>query len=553
MNWARQEGATWFNNSWGVSETTNTFSRTNFIAAYPALLSAFRNGVLYQRVYVWAAGNEGGNNAQLFAALPVHFPELASNWLAVANVSRATGELHSSSSACGNAAAWCLAAPGTAIQSTWIGGTDEYQVLTGTSMAAPAVTGALALVSESFPTLSSSQVVQRLLITAERSGVYANSNLYGQGLLDVERATRPVGELQMVSQNTLSLSGSNLQLGPAFGSGNPLAGVQAFASDSQGAGFLVDLGQPIYTPAYRHASSSALQNLGAAPVAVSNSGTGWHYRHADGRLASQVSTLMRTADYQLHWGQIDNLDVLHGQHAWVGRSQLQVSQHAPYWRQRPQEQSTALHQVYQQGALSWHVTALGSEIRQGLLAGLSLDISDNYTTRLEWGQMINQDGLLGSRGRGSYALDEDSQTRFLSLSGQWQQGDVRLMHSAHWGRSRGEGQGLLQRLGRVDSSSWQLAAQWNNWGLALQQPLRVESARSQVMLAQGYVGNQFNLQPVNLDLTPDGRQMDLEVFWRRDTGHSGDLRVSWVGSRQPGHQANAAPMQAILLQWQQGF
>ncbi|MCL5041397.1 MAG: hypothetical protein M1440_02820 [Gammaproteobacteria bacterium] len=120
-------------------------------------------------------------------------------------------------------------------------------------------------------------------------------------------------------------------------------------------------------------------------------------------------------------------------------------------------------------------------------------------------------GQLSSTERDSL-LDEDSQARFLSLSGQWQQGDVRLMHSAHWGRSHGEGQGLLQRLGRVDSSSWQLAAQWQSFGLALQQPLRVESARTQVMLAQGYVGNQFNLQPVNLDLTPDGRQLDLEVF-----------------------------------------
>lgn len=66
-------------------------------------------------------------------------------------------------------------------------------------------------------------------------------------------------------------------------------------------------------------------------------------------------------------------------------------------------------------------------------------------------------GQLSSTERDSL-LDAASQTRFLSLSGQWQQGDVRLMHSAHWGQSRGEGQGLLQRLGRVDSSSWQLAA-----------------------------------------------------------------------------------------------
>ena len=64
-----------------------------------------------------------------------------------------------------------LAAPGTAIASTYLGG--QYAYLTGTSMAAPAVAGAAALALAVRPGLSTAQLKSVLLSSADRLGSLA--------------------------------------------------------------------------------------------------------------------------------------------------------------------------------------------------------------------------------------------------------------------------------------------------------------------------------------------------------------------------------------------
>ena len=54
-----------------------------------------------------------------------------------------------------------LAAPGVDIKSTWNNG--SYNILTGTSMSAPLVTGALALYKVIHPGLSSQQIIEKLV------------------------------------------------------------------------------------------------------------------------------------------------------------------------------------------------------------------------------------------------------------------------------------------------------------------------------------------------------------------------------------------------------
>ncbi|MFN8006260.1 MAG: S8 family serine peptidase [Terriglobia bacterium] len=61
-----------------------------------------------------------------------------------------------------------LGAPGDYIYSTWYTSDSAYQVLSGTSMAAPYVSGVLALIKEQFPRDSYLQVRNRLLSSAER-------------------------------------------------------------------------------------------------------------------------------------------------------------------------------------------------------------------------------------------------------------------------------------------------------------------------------------------------------------------------------------------------
>ena len=64
----------------------------------------------------------------------------------------------------------------------------------GTSIAAPVVSGSLAVMKSLFrDQLSNTELVTRLFATANKTGIYANRAIYGQGLLDLGAATNPWG------------------------------------------------------------------------------------------------------------------------------------------------------------------------------------------------------------------------------------------------------------------------------------------------------------------------------------------------------------------------
>lgn len=86
-----------------------------------------------------------------------------------------------------------LLAPGTAINSTYLNGT--YQSMSGTSMATPAISGAVAVVHQLWPYMKGDQIAQVLLKTANKNLPNYSVATHGQGLLDLDKATQPIGNL----------------------------------------------------------------------------------------------------------------------------------------------------------------------------------------------------------------------------------------------------------------------------------------------------------------------------------------------------------------------
>jgi len=96
-----------------------------------------------------------------------------------------------------------LVAPGTNITSTY--GTG-YAMMSGTSMAAPVVSGSVAVLRQMWPHLRGDAIAKILLTTANKNLPNYNVNVYGQGMVDLERATRPVGTISVpVSANVQSV------------------------------------------------------------------------------------------------------------------------------------------------------------------------------------------------------------------------------------------------------------------------------------------------------------------------------------------------------------
>jgi hypothetical protein len=193
-------GARIINNSWNSSTPITETNAASIQAYYPYTLAFYRLLVQQGAAFVFAAGNQGMTQVGSFAGLPYLFPELQPGWLAVV-ATNSNGTLASFSNQCGVAAAYCLAAPGQNLVSTLGSG---YGIGSGTSFAAPEVSAAIALVMQHFPYLTAGQAAQIILATANKSGIYANQQLYGQGLLDIAAALMPTGTVTIPAANTIS-------------------------------------------------------------------------------------------------------------------------------------------------------------------------------------------------------------------------------------------------------------------------------------------------------------------------------------------------------------
>ena len=126
-----------------------------------------------------------------------------------------------------------------------------YTDVRGTSVAAPFVSGGLAVMRQLFrDQLSNPELVTRLFATADKTGIYSDSTIYGQGKMDLGAATSPVGVLEVpllfgtTTAAHASLNSTGLRLGAAFGDGlsEALDGGEFMALDDFGAPFWYGLG-----------------------------------------------------------------------------------------------------------------------------------------------------------------------------------------------------------------------------------------------------------------------------------------------------------------------
>lgn len=84
-------------------------------------------------------------------------------------------------------------APGVDVRSATNSSNTAYSLKSGTSMAAPHIAGAIALLRQFAPTLTGRQLLEALYYTAEDLGTAGEDNTYGMGLIDVYAAMLSLG------------------------------------------------------------------------------------------------------------------------------------------------------------------------------------------------------------------------------------------------------------------------------------------------------------------------------------------------------------------------
>ena len=265
-------------------------------------------------IFVQAAGNENGRECadrsyagcasgtleatspSFDAALPLwdRSGEVGKRWVAVVATDRENA-LADFSNRCGHAARWCLAAPGVDILAAYSGPNEAgrhvrtLRTFSGTSFAVPLVSGGLALMRHFFSdTLTMEEMLARMYATANKApdtvpegslcpehldtdGDRSDcelSSTHGQGLMDLERATRPVGAT--TGHGRLADAG-----GGAIA--DALAGVEPVVFDSLGYPFR----QPLEAQVTIAASApGSIPSFTAGDEAGRPSWAGLHWREA---------------------------------------------------------------------------------------------------------------------------------------------------------------------------------------------------------------------------------------------------------------------------------
>jgi hypothetical protein len=389
-----------------------------------------------------SAGNDGGANAQGYLDLN---GANRNGWLFVVALDAFDDgpRLADYSNRCGSIAmARCVAAMGT--QAT-VDVDGRLVLLSGTSAAAPQVSGLAALILGKWPQLSGVQAGQVILNTARDMGASGTDPVYGRGLVDVQAALSPVSPTLSNGVTQTALANAAMFVPDAVGGAATSAAIKAMLRDvtvldAYGRDFSGDLSGLVAHPEQRRGAFARQFAAGTGAGATRFAGTGFAtslgYAQYRGGPAPQD---MRS---RLTWGEVA---------ANLGRTRLRAgysSQDAVLDEAMGLAPASDVTIAYAPGAnLSFGfeqrlgqsrltASALTSDGESGSARGVLLGWNRG-ALGFKAGLIEEQGSLFGTpAGLGALRFGDGARTAFLEMSRGWQAGDWSLGGYASLGATR---------------------------------------------------------------------------------------------------------------------
>ena len=560
-----RDGVDILNMSFGFSGIIDNYSeedlRDNFSATIDRLA---QSDATEKTILVWAGGNVHGlpcevspsnphcvdgtmdaSSVSVNAGLAARFPELQGHTIAVVALQDGLSgvEIAEFSNRCGIAADFCIAAPGDDVFFAYFG--DQGQGLAagrGTSFAAPMVSGGLAIMKQLFrDQLANTELVARLLATADDSGRFADSAIYGRGMLDLGAATSPVGVLDVPMGSQAGGPGTLLQdtgmrLGAAFGDGftRSLAGREIVALDTLGAPFWFDLGS--FASAGAAPSVSARLHDFMAPASDASGSRTQDPGFPSGGLDSGHDESSNRWQFGFLKAPVDT----DGGHLGLAGDSLAFT-------------------LTDNRILSGTAFTTAGEFARRPVSGASLALQPaGSPLGLHAGWMGERETLLGSTTEGAFgALASDAV--YAGIRADVDFGAWRMSANAELGTADPAARGgLITEISPLTTTAFSLGASRPFAGdgmlrISISQPLRVEHGRASFSVPSGRTkAGDIVRTPVATDVAPSGRQIDIGARWHQPLD-LGELRLGAVLTHEPGHSATEGLDLTLLSGWRWSF
>ncbi len=572
--------------------------------------AAVREAVQAGMLVVVAAGNQGAPNP----AWPARFarePWANSQIIAVGAVD-GENRIAPFSNRAGDTAAWFLVAPGVNIASAYADG--GYVLMSGTSMAAPIVSGAAALLKQRWPALRAEQVAEILLLTATDLGAPGIDPIYGRGLLNVEQAMQPVGTVVTSSfnGNMIKVLESALQPSAATGKlwalaalGNlRVVGLDAFRRD-----FQVDLGAIVARPpslTLEQAFGGIERRLDVGETVLTD-GARLTAVYAKPRVAMDSLPASRTQARQLaafsyvaryengaeaaigaggmaaHYFGIGGLALANGlpladpvlAHPYF--SLVPNAAHAAIARQIGGPAGFKLKFGMLNAGLNRMFASQETPAREGpflpgmwdglradaTLIELSKSLGDAAFS-LSFTQTSEADAYLGARSSGALALGQHATTGSVQLAGALLlTPGLALAAQAAYGLTpdMSSRNSLITGISGLRTNAFSLALiasdrlrKGDRFSLSLAQPMRAYAGQMTMDVQTGIDAAGAPLrQRLQFDMMPSGRELKAELGYQTPVGRDAAAALAVLLRRHPNHLAEAATERLLALRYTRRF
>ena len=495
---------------------------------------------------------------------------------------------------CGSAKENCLVARGLDVRTTANGGGIE--TVSGSSFAAPTVSGGLALLLDLFPTLYPGEAVALVKATADDLGEEGVDDVFGHGALNLERAVKPVGVARLptgknIRGKVVFLSRSKLGLSGAFGNAFAKAGAfkNGFFLDEFRRPFKADLSQQVVAQdrginfegvlggsdvetetfvnpdGYQVTLSLRDGGQDAAfetPLAAFGSAQDAYEREnqlqslrLSGELAPGLevsSGVNLTAGQQLTADPASEAtkglflfegDAVNPQHGFLGRGNgLSLTQDLTKGTSLTLGFLTAGEQLGDRGGEG---TTTQADLNHRFNNGAALGFSASFTQESE--------GFLGSEASGAFAARSETTSQFYTLSGSLPvTAGIEAFGSTTLGISdlSGVEGGLLSDLDRATSSAFAMGVvkkgvidDQDRIGIRFSQPLRIEGGADATLSVPTSVNadGTINETSETVNLQPSGRELNLQLAYTRKLAETVNVTNYALARSEPGHNAEAKP------------
>jgi hypothetical protein len=560
-----------------------------YVTESPSL--AVLNGALL----VASAGNSGAANPAL-SNLDIIAELTAQNRLTsgpgafiIAGSVNVNNQISSWSDRAGNARDHYMVAPGENVTVPWLG---SLAVVSGTSVSAPIISGAAAIILSRWPSLTGREVADILFQSATDLGTPGVDSVYGHGLLNIEAALQPMGASAVATANGTpqALYATGMVLSPAFGDAPKFraALAEVIILDGFGRDFVADASRAVHSrPSTADVFGVMEQRFRWHGVSYElGGGSEFSYTVRENRADSvnAVRYVNGAEDIESHEtvfqfsGTTDHM-------SWSAGTGLSLRDALS-----PREADDPFTAVSLTGAFypmigvgrgTYATARFALSERTGLSFGVAEEqVRDTYAgapfapddwsqaaaVRLdhtsgrsrfdfELGGLFETGGVLGTLAAGGLTLSDQAATAWASATAETALDERWSLKASMTIAAAGvqhPGSSLISSLGPIYATSFSFGVAGKNLfsrgdalAFVVGQPLRVESAPVSLLTGTGrdWTTGDVTMTPTETSLAPSGRAIDLEAAYRfgvADWNIATSLAYSFNASHVPGENAVTA-------------